>query len=257
VAQRALVRGLVYEVSSSKQSSAVEIAPTVAKALCYLACACATFRRRRCSRPVGAPEVSCVGSKRRDVRAIDRGHYFDREPYAAQRSVSATPRFRPKSYRRSGCNSHDQNGRGLCKNTLGDFQPIPETTLAMIELWQDAQDDIDMPRTVVDGAPLPIVAAVRDFCEELDYLRTRNVDILDPELVRAIDSLRVPLERIRSTPPGLEEWWLPGIGGGLVHFSYVLNRQGRPSAIIDPWIRGYYATQERRVARQRAQRQGD
>lgn len=68
------------------------------------------------------------------------------------------------------------------------FKAIPATATELIELWLAEQGNEDVPRRRLEGERLPmLVAEAREYTRELEQHRERDVDVLEPDLVRAID----------------------------------------------------------------------
>jgi hypothetical protein len=73
---------------------------------------------------------------------------------------------------------------------IDDIRPIPRDALDMIDLWLDEQDAEDEPRQLVEGKGLPgLVLSAIEFEKQLRRARERDLDVLEPDLVAAIDKL--------------------------------------------------------------------
>lgn len=71
------------------------------------------------------------------------------------------------------------------------FKPIPRTAPEMVELWLAEQEHEDVPRRPLEGERWPmLVASAREYVGELEDHRARDLDVLEPDLVRAIDDFR-------------------------------------------------------------------
>jgi hypothetical protein len=68
------------------------------------------------------------------------------------------------------------------------FEPIPATAREMIELWLAEQEHEDVARVRSEGERLPmLLAEAREYVRELEDHRARDLDVLEPDLIRAID----------------------------------------------------------------------
>jgi hypothetical protein len=71
------------------------------------------------------------------------------------------------------------------------FKPIPRTAPEMVELWLAEQEHEDVPRHRLEGERWPmLIASAREYVGELEDYRARDLDVLEPDLVRAIDDFR-------------------------------------------------------------------
>jgi hypothetical protein len=74
---------------------------------------------------------------------------------------------------------------------LANYRPIPDDVVEMLKQWRMDHDFEDVPRTDIDDgaagkAPLIVLEAVM-LARGLDQARSRDLDILEPVLVREID----------------------------------------------------------------------
>jgi hypothetical protein len=65
---------------------------------------------------------------------------------------------------------------------------VPEDARAMIDQWLAEQQTEDVQRRLLPGERLPmLILEARDFGADLEQFRARDLDILEPDLVRAIE----------------------------------------------------------------------
>lgn len=85
--------------------------------------------------------------------------------------------------------------RGLTSAIVLDYvsahthpQQVPADALELIDLWISEQDAEDRPRRPLDGEWLPmLLLEAQDFASQLERHRTRDLDVLADDLVRALD----------------------------------------------------------------------
>lgn len=71
------------------------------------------------------------------------------------------------------------------------FKPIPQSAPEVVELWLAEQEREDVPRHQPEGERWPmLVASAHEYVGELEDYRARDLDVLEPDLVRAIDDFR-------------------------------------------------------------------
>jgi hypothetical protein len=68
------------------------------------------------------------------------------------------------------------------------FKPIPGTASEMLDLWLAEQENEDVARRLLDGESLPmLVLEAREFTRTLEEHRARDLDVLEADVVTAID----------------------------------------------------------------------
>lgn len=86
--------------------------------------------------------------------------------------------------------------RGLISGIVTDyawthadtFRAIPADAIQMIDLWLSEQEAEDVPRWADKDDGLPsLVGAGREFVLELERWRSRDLDVLEPDLVGVMD----------------------------------------------------------------------
>ncbi len=71
------------------------------------------------------------------------------------------------------------------------FKEIPPDAGEMFAMWLAEQDNEDRPRHVLPGERLPtLILSGREFGQQLEIARARDLDVLDPNLVAVIDKFR-------------------------------------------------------------------
>ena len=71
------------------------------------------------------------------------------------------------------------------------FKTIPATNSEMLTFWLNEQANEDIPRQLLEGQTLPIlILEAREFTERLEEHRSRDLDVLEADLVAAIDDFR-------------------------------------------------------------------
>lgn len=127
------------------------------------------------------------------------------------------------------------------------YYEIPDNAIDMLNLWLTEQDMEDRPRELQGNERLPMLAdAAMECINELEESRARDLDVLEPEFVRAIDDFRQSVRqgvgwcRLR---PGLGEAFkgapaagLKSIVDGARRFAtvLVLDRSHAKWMTIDP-----------------------
>lgn len=67
----------------------------------------------------------------------------------------------------------------------------PHDALPIIELWLAEQDSEDRAHELSKAEHIPkLLVAARNFVRELDDVRLRNLDVLEPDLITAIDKVK-------------------------------------------------------------------
>ncbi len=68
------------------------------------------------------------------------------------------------------------------------FKPIPGKASEMLDLWLAEQENEDLPRRLLDGESLPmLILEAREFTRTLEEYRARDLDVLEADVVTAID----------------------------------------------------------------------
>jgi hypothetical protein len=74
---------------------------------------------------------------------------------------------------------------------VGAIKPIPRDALELIDLCLEDYKNEDEPRDVLDGQWLPsLFLSALEFDRELQRARERDLDVLEPDLIAAIDKFR-------------------------------------------------------------------
>jgi hypothetical protein len=70
------------------------------------------------------------------------------------------------------------------------FREIPADAREMFQQWLDDQDKEDVARQKLEDGRLMLVASGQEFAKDLDERRERDLDVLEPDLVRAIEDFQ-------------------------------------------------------------------
>ncbi len=106
----------------------------------------------------------------------------------------ANARIRPRVTRAHS--AMDLNLGSFMRELLSDYgathrdtsQPIPKSARKMIELWLADQPNEDTTRVARPGQTLPaLMAAATVLKSDLEEIRSRDVDVIEPGLVAAMD----------------------------------------------------------------------
>jgi len=74
---------------------------------------------------------------------------------------------------------------------IGAIKPIPRDALELIDLCLEDYKNEDEPRQVLDGQWLPsLFLGAGELEKELHHARERDLDVIEPDLVAAIDKFR-------------------------------------------------------------------
>jgi hypothetical protein len=150
---------------------------------------------------------------------------------------------------------------------ISEIRPIPRDALELIDLWLDHQDATDEPSRTIEGEWLPILLREAiDFESNLRRTRERDLDVLEPDLIAAIDKLGwhvgqavQTLAHVRSgigDPVGAEALALGTLMQGVKTFAEVFRRY-EPGwfKILDLSVNGCMASREHIVRARRGELQ--
>lgn len=71
------------------------------------------------------------------------------------------------------------------------FKEIPADTRDLIAMWLDEQENEDVLRTPLEGERLPmLVLSAQEFVGDLEQVRERDLDVMEPDLVRVVDDFQ-------------------------------------------------------------------
>jgi hypothetical protein len=72
------------------------------------------------------------------------------------------------------------------------FRSIPHTTEALLDFWLAEQSNEDAARQALEGEWLPMVLLeAREFVRHLQDVRERDLDVMEPDLVSALDDFQL------------------------------------------------------------------
>jgi hypothetical protein len=146
---------------------------------------------------------------------------------------------------------------------IDTFKQLPRDASELIELWIAEHDREDEPRWKAQGAWLPgIVMSALDFEKGLGHARQRDLDVLEPDLVRAIDNLHWHIhqaiqllgfvEQGLNDREGTEPAAMSTLMRGVQEFAQVFRRYGKQwFEILDININGTLAHREHIVRKRR------
>jgi hypothetical protein len=148
---------------------------------------------------------------------------------------------------------------------LDTYRPLPSEAVAVLDQWIADHDREDEPRRPIRGETVPtLLLSATEFSQRLLWFRETDRDVMEPDLVRAIDDMthRVSLsrrmlgwqERSDREQRDVERIALAGFVRVLRDFAIVLRRyDDRWMKIMDLTIEAADATREQHA---RARREG-
>jgi hypothetical protein len=81
---------------------------------------------------------------------------------------------------------------------LDAFRPIPSDAVAMLDLWVSQVDAEDKQREAVNDANEPLLLVEgRQYADRLERARERDREVIEPDLIRAIDDLTTSVAQAR------------------------------------------------------------
>jgi hypothetical protein len=133
-----------------------------------------------------------MGTEHCDLRAVYRDHHYRRLLDRSSRGEESNPAARGTD----PLLDWPRLPRGFLHAILIDyagthhatFKTIPATAPEMVELWLAEHEHEDVPRVRLEGERWPmLVTSAREYIGELEDYRARDLDVLEPDLVRVID----------------------------------------------------------------------
>jgi hypothetical protein len=129
------------------------------------------------------------------------------------------------------------------------FREIPGDAREMFQQWLDDQDNEDVTRQRLEDGRLMLVASGQEFAKDLEERRERDLDVLEPELVRAIEDFQRAVggavqlcgflrAGLLQDPEKAEHTALRSVAQGGADFAAVFEKYGPSWMEILPLMKG-------------------